>query len=187
MKSWANAIEAHIQHWSARLGNLSWWPRYLYHFTDVQNAANILQTGYLYSRHEAQRQGMMTVDNASPTVIQQTLAEHYQYVRLYFRPRTPTQYLNEGIRPLSQRELGGAHCPVPVFFCFDALSVLSQSETLFSNGNMGSNRVEYDNSRDFFLSIPKHLALSISILLTMKMAQMNRDVGQGNGMSSTIN
>ncbi|MDM8518793.1 DarT ssDNA thymidine ADP-ribosyltransferase family protein [Anaerolineales bacterium HSG6] len=154
MKPWANEIEAHIQHWSARLGNLGWWPRYIYHFTDVQNAANILQNGHLYSRHKAQQLGLMTVDNASPTIIQQTSPEHYHYVRLYFRPRTPTQYRNEGIRPLNQRQYDGAHCPVPIFFCFDAFSLLAQPETLFSNGSMARPQVEYNDSRDFFFSIP---------------------------------
>lgn len=35
---------------------------------------------------------------------------------LYFRPRTPTQFHNEGIRPPLQRGQSGAHCPVPIFF-----------------------------------------------------------------------
>jgi len=154
VKSWTDEIEAHINAWSTRLGNLDWWPRYVYHFTDVHNAANILQNGYLYSRTEATKRGVMKVDNASPDIIHQTHPEHFNYVRLYFRPRTPTQFNNEGIRPLNQRELGGAHCPIPVFFCFDALAVLSLDEAEFSDGNMGSPRVVHSSERDFFFSIP---------------------------------
>jgi hypothetical protein len=99
----------------------------------------------------------MKIDNASPQIIQQTRPEHLEYVRLYFRPRTPTQYRNEGIRPVNQRELGGAHCPMPVYFCFDALTVLALDRTEFSDGNMGSARASHSAERDFFLSIPFHL------------------------------
>jgi hypothetical protein len=77
VKSWANEIETHINAWSARLGNLDWWPRYVYHFTDVHNAANILQNGYLYSRTKAANRGLMKVDNASPDIIEQTQSEHF--------------------------------------------------------------------------------------------------------------
>jgi hypothetical protein len=156
VKLWADDIRQHIQTWSNRLGNLNWWPRYVYHFTDVHNAVSIIQSRYLYSRLEVERQGLMQVDNASPTVIQHTHPEHLKYVRLYFRPRTPTQYRNEGIRPLDRRELG-AHCPIPIYFCFDAFTVLTLDETKFSNGNMGSPRAVHSPERDFFLNIPFHL------------------------------
>jgi hypothetical protein len=157
VKPWSDEIRSHIETWATRLGPLGWWPRYVYHFTDVQNAASIIQTGQLCSRAEAERLGLMKVDNASPEVIQQTRPEHLDYVRLYFRPRTPTQYRNEGIRPMNQRELGGAHCPIPVYFCFDAMTVLTLDETEFSNGNMGSAWAAHSSERDFFFSIPFHL------------------------------
>ena len=157
MKPWADDIERHIQTWSPQLGNLDWWPRYVYHFTDVCNAASIIKTGHLYSRAEAQRLGLMQVDSASPEIIGQTQSEHLHYVRLYFRPRTPTQYRNEGIRPIDRREFGGAHCPIPVYFCFDALLVLGHDETEFSDGNMGSDWARHSDQRDFFLSIPFEL------------------------------
>jgi hypothetical protein len=157
VKPWADEIRGHIQAWSARLGPLSWWPRFVYHFTDVHNAVSILKAGYLYSRAEAERQCLMRVDNASPTIIEQTRPEHLEYARLYFRPRTPTQYRNEGIRPKGQRELGGAHCPIPVFLCFDALGVLRRDDVEFSNGNMGSAWASHSGERDFFFSIPFNL------------------------------
>jgi len=157
VKSWADEIQHHIETWATLLGPLRWWPRYVYHFTDVRNAASIIQSEHLYSRAEAERQGLMKVDNASPEIIQQTRTEHLRYVRLYFRPRTPTQYRNEGIRPINQRKLGGAHCPIPVYFCFDARTVLALDETEFSDGNMGSARASHSDERDFFLSIPFHL------------------------------
>lgn len=154
MKPWRPEIQQHIQEWSQRLGNLSWWPKYVYHFTDIQNAARILTDGVLFSRAEVEKHERMVVDNASPDVITQTRPENTQFVRLYFRPRTPTQYRNEGIRPTTKRELGGAHCPVPIYFCFDALEILSRDSTEYSNGNMGSLRASHSGQRDFFFNIP---------------------------------
>lgn len=154
MKPWADEIKDHIDTWSSKLGRLGWWPRYVYHFTDVCNAASVIRTGHVYSRAEADRLGLMQVDNASPQIMAQTRPEHLGYVRLYFRPRTPTQYRNEGIRPEGQRELGGAHCPIPVYFCFDAFSVLADDDTEFSDGNMASPEALHGGDRDFFLRIP---------------------------------
>ena len=153
MKPWHAEIQQYIQDWSKRLGNLGWWPKYVYHFTDVQNAARILTDGVIYCRAEAERRGRMVVDNASPEIIAQTRTEHTRFVRLYFRPRTPTQFRNEGIRPRTARVLG-SHCPVPIYFCFDALDLLAQDQVNFSNGNMASSRVEHSDERDFFFSIP---------------------------------
>ena len=154
MKPWHGRIQQHIQEWSSRLGNLEWWPKYVYHFTVVRNAASILKDGTLYSRAEAVKRGLMIVDNASPDVMSQTKQEYTHYVRLYFRPRTPTQYRNEGIRPLAKRELGGAHCPIPIYFCFDAETILSHDNAEYSDGNMGSPRAAHSGEQDFFLQIP---------------------------------
>ncbi len=153
MKPWHADIERHIAIWSQRLGHLGWWPQFVYHFTDVRNAVRILQSGSLYSRAEAMRLGVMQVDNASSEVVSQTRSERLKFVRLYFRPRTPTQFRNEGIRPRGQQELD-AHCPMPVYFCFDALTTLAGDDTLVSNGNMASAHVSYSGDRDFFLNIP---------------------------------
>jgi hypothetical protein len=57
----------------------------------------------------------MIIDNASRNVMANTDPYVRDFVRLYFRPQTPTQYRNEGIRPKNMRELE-SHCPVPVFF-----------------------------------------------------------------------
>jgi len=106
----------------------------------------------------------MVVDNASPEIISQTKPEHLKYVRLYFRPRTPTEYCREGIRPIGQRELG-SHCPIPVYFVFDTLQVLLKDETEFSNGNLAKSRVVYGASHQFFLSIPFDLVFHHGAIL----------------------
>lgn len=86
----------------------------------------------MYSRNNALKMGLMESDNASPQVIDQTNEQWSDFVRLYFRPRTPTQYNNEGFRPKEDRALE-SNCPVPIFFLFDAKGLLSRKEVLFSN------------------------------------------------------
>lgn len=153
MKEWSDQIRQHINNWSSQLGSLNWWPKFVYHFTDVQNAANILNINRLLCRNKADAQHQIIVDGASPTVIRHTKAQNKNYVRLYFRPLTPTQYSNEGIRPISERILD-SHCPVPIFFCFDSFEVLSLDKTEFSNGNMGRSGTLHNGQQDFFQSIP---------------------------------
>ena len=115
----------------------SWWPRYLFHCTELLNVASILKSGKLLSRTEAERAGRLPVDIAAPDIIERTDAEWHDYVRLYFRPRTPTQYRNEGFRPASRVELG-AHCPVPVYLLFSAYQVLGRRDSLFTEGNLAT-------------------------------------------------
>jgi len=153
MKTWRDEIKKHIDNWSRRLGSRGWWPKYVYHSTDIRNAVRIIQCEYLYSRNEAIKRNLMQVDNASSEIIEHTKKEHQNLVRLYFRPRTPTEYCREGIRPIGQRKYN-AHCPIPIYFLFDALSILSKDETEFSSGNLASDRAEHESSLQFFLSIP---------------------------------
>lgn len=115
----------------------SWWPNCLFHCTDIQNAINILRTGELLSRERVKKAAQLQVDIASPGVIAQTSLDWQDYVRLYFRPKTPTQFRNEGFRPREQRQLD-AHCPVPVYFIFGAMAVLSRSDSIFTHGNLAS-------------------------------------------------
>lgn len=93
------------------------WTSFCFHFTNLNNAVSILQNGMLVSRKKALESGIMENENASIDVINQTDEEWNKYVRLYFRPRTPTQYNNEGFRSKSNLGSLQAHCPFPVFFC----------------------------------------------------------------------
>ena len=46
-----------------------WWPKFVYHFTNIDNAVKILEDGRLLSRGKLNKlQGMVT-DNASPNAI----------------------------------------------------------------------------------------------------------------------
>lgn len=129
------------------------WPSYLYHFTDVCNVPSIIAADKLLSRSRAEAAGLMATDNASQTIIAQTRQSVRNHVRLYFRPRTPTFYLNEGIRPIGQRDLN-AHCPVPVAFLFDSRHVLGMSDTRFSNGNLASYQAVIGDDVSFLREIP---------------------------------
>ena len=129
----------------------NWWARYLFHFTDIKNAIKILEGGALYSRKKAIAKNLMQCENASPDIIGNTKEEYKDYVRLYFRPRTPTQYHNEGFRPINNRKLGGAHCPVPIIFLFKSDPILTDTETYYSDGNIASPGVKIANSSDFYL------------------------------------
>lgn len=152
----ADKIIAHIelikrQQWLAPYQR--GWPDYLFHFTDISNAVKMLQEGMLFSRSELEKRKSPITDIASPEIISSTPSEWKGYVRLYFRPRTPMQYRNEGFRPIRQRELGGAHCPVPIVFIFDAKNILTNKKTKFSDGNLAAGAAVGEDS-NFFLSIP---------------------------------
>jgi hypothetical protein len=155
MKNWRRTLEAHVTNWIGAVPD-EWVPRYIYHFTDVQNAAMVLRSGELLSRVEATARGVMRNDNAAASVLENTPAAHKQFARLYFRPRTPTQFRTEGILLPNERYYG-AHCPVPVFLAFDLIETVLQDGVSFSDGNMASTRVVFGDTEQFFRSLPFHL------------------------------
>lgn len=130
-----------------------WWPDHLFHFTDIENAIKILANYALYSRTKLLKTEQLVTDSASPNVISSTSYKWKNYVRLYFRPRTPTQYCNEGFRPTNRLKLGGAHCPVPIVFIFDAKQIMIQKGTLFSDGTLAAGARTGDTAT-FLSSIP---------------------------------
>lgn len=142
-----------------RLRGASWlgrqrasWPDNLYHIADVTNVASILRTGKVYSRDRAVELDLMQIDSADQAVIAHSEWSH-RYVRLYFGPRTPTQYRSEGIRPTANR-INGAHTPLPAFLIFDSRALLIRDACQFSNGNVGSSRHQRGSDAAFFASIP---------------------------------
>lgn len=114
-----------------------WWPNYLFHSTDIRNVVRILSSGELLSRIQAKSLNWLEVDIAAPEIIANTNLELQDHVRLYFRPRTPTQFRNEGFRPPAS-QIYQAHCPVPVYLLFDSIAVLSRDDSLFTDGNAAS-------------------------------------------------
>ena len=124
--------------WVAR-SERRWWPEFVYHYTDIGNAAAVLRDGYLCSRAEAERRGVLSISSGAPEILDGTQSWVKECVRLYFRPKTPTQYHAEGIKSkqtLAQSPYRQAHCPVPVFLLFDAVDTLTRADCQFSNGNL---------------------------------------------------
>ena len=130
-----------------------WWPVCLFHCTDITNVVSILNDGELDSRSRITSAGQLPVDIASPQVIASTDPQRQDYVRLYFRPKTPTQFHNEGFRPIGRRAWG-SHCPVPVYLLFDALAVLSRADSRFSDRNFSSSYAKVGGDVSFLQQIP---------------------------------
>jgi hypothetical protein len=124
------------QPWLGR--SRQFWPRFFFHVTDVQNAASVLACGQLLCRNRARSEQRMVTENASAEILGQTSPWLFDFVRLYFRPRTPTFYRNEGVRPIGFRDLA-AHCPVPVALLFDTKDVAGRVGVQFSDGNLASH------------------------------------------------
>lgn len=135
------------------LGTRHWWPNFLFHFTDIKNAVSVLNAGFLYSRREADRQNLIVEDSASSQIIDHTESELTDFVRFYFRPLTPTAYMNEGIRPLNKL-YQDAHCPVPVYFLFNLLDVITLKDTRFSTGSLARADHIILESAEAFANLP---------------------------------
>jgi len=130
--------------WIARTER-RWWPRLLCHYTDIQNAAHILSSGYLFSRQHLEDTQRLAVSSGSDDVLAGTHQDVKNCVRLYFRPKTPTQYHAEGVKSLftlSNSRFPDAHCPVPVFFLFDAAEILSREDCWFSDRGLASRNYQ---------------------------------------------
>ena len=58
-----------------------WWPRFLFHYTDIHNAVQVLEDGFLYSRLQAESMGKMTLSSGSPRVLSGTDYSIKDFVR----------------------------------------------------------------------------------------------------------
>jgi hypothetical protein len=105
----------------------------------------ILRGAKLLSRDDALAGAVLVNDVAPEHIIQANCAAH-DAVRLYFRPRTPTQYHIEGIREPADF-YSGKHAPVLYMMCFDSVSILTSANVRFSDGNMqGLPHVFHDDA-----------------------------------------
>lgn len=149
----------HIEQWHEKLRTPTGyayrikWPKYLFHHASLVNATSILDAGALLSRHDA---AGLVHDDVAPTEVIARRADAHEFSRLYFRPRTPTQYQVEGIRKENECYLGNSstHVPILYMFLFSAETVLSLDGTQFSNGNMQSPQTVFSDSEEFFDKIP---------------------------------
>jgi|SRR5215831_1358383 len=150
-------INEHIARWEAELRKPYYayrekWPSRLFHHSPLANAVKILIAGKLRSRADPENSDF--VDVAGAGVIDARDHAH-NYVRLYFRPRTPTQFHIEGIRKAGECQFGEqAHAPVLVMFVFDSRKVLRLEGTRFSDRNMQLGAAAAHDSEDYFSTIP---------------------------------
>jgi len=134
----------------------SWWPKFLFHFTSLKNAVSILERELIYSRGYLEANNQVFINGASPQIIDQTNEKWKEYVRLYFRPRSPTQYSNEGFRSINDRKYD-SHCPCPVYFLFDSKELLTRADCFFSEGSLASPGTILKSSADDFIRLPFRL------------------------------
>ena len=83
-----------------------------YHYTDYQNFRSIIQSGYLSSRNEAPKNFSDAADWEALTRSPEWI---HDQVRLFYFPKTPFLYRNEGIKPKGT----SPHMPRPVALVFD--------------------------------------------------------------------
>ena len=70
---------------------------------------------------------------------------------MYFRPLTPTQYHNEGYKPMKIRNSTiNANCPVPVFLCLSANATLNLEGTCYAEKGISGNRSNIQSGIDAF-------------------------------------
>ena len=96
----------------------------------MTNVVNILNCGKLYSRNHPKN--AMINENAGREIIDNTDSDVLNYVRFYFRPKTPTQYRNEGFLPKESRRYHDSNVPVPIFLVFEAKDMLALEGAKFS-------------------------------------------------------
>jgi hypothetical protein len=128
------------QDWVKR-GERRWWPRYVFHYTDIKNTIEILKAGQMLSRKHLEEAGGLLTSSGSTSILAGTDTFIKDCVRLYFRPRTPTQYWAEGIRSkesLRNSKYPDAHCPLPIFLLLDSAEVLTRADCWFSDGGLNS-------------------------------------------------
>ena len=128
-------FDSHFEEWTKYFTNYrKLWPGCLFRHEPLENVISILKSGSLLSRNDAAE--FIHNDIAPDEIINSQDVAHSK-VRLYFRPRTPTQFHIEGIRKEGDYYLG-KHAGFLVMLVFDAKSILTLPNTFFSCGNMQS-------------------------------------------------
>lgn len=151
------AAAAHIQHWKLEL-NQPWynhrryWPECLFHHAPLENAAAILTSGMLRSRNDPANPRPRDI---AAREVNAARVHAHDRVRLYFRPKTPTQFHIEGIRKPGECRFGDeTHAPVLVMFILDAQSILTMPDTQFCDRNMQRADAVPGDSEAYFSAIP---------------------------------
>ncbi len=134
------------------LGARRWWPYFLFHHTDIENVVSILQAGRLFCRSKVELDRILFTDGANSEIIQSTDSEKKDYVRFYFRPRTPMLYNNEGFRP--QNIVANAHCPIPIYLLFDFEKIICREDSRFTNKSLAKKDSKILSKASEFRNLP---------------------------------
>lgn len=148
-----DTVERHIKEWQERLSDSREnWPPHLFRHEPLDNAVRILKKGLLLSRVAATANALISNDIAPNDIINSSGQAH-KSVRLYFRPKNPTQYRIEGIRKTTEY-YHDKHAPILIIFVFTAREILTQKNVLFSDGNMQSSDSTVFHTDDDFQQLP---------------------------------
>lgn len=143
---------------------------YIYHFTHLFNAIDIIKSRRIKSRNRAEGQ----FANAAANLVDRRSTAH-NFARFYFRPQTPTQFYNECLGWDSSLQtswgksyypqamnLGLPKCPMPVFFKFDLAEVVSKIPDVcyYSTGNMQTNWASVEKVSDNPYGLNTHYVYS---------------------------
>jgi len=113
--------------WGAR----QWWTFFAFAYGDVQQVAEVLRQ-----------------DALPASAVQGSRSRLDQYVRLSFRPRTPSSFNREGHRPRA----GGFppdYVPMPVYLGFELEDVLLREGVKFSDGDVAKVGKTYSTAQTF--------------------------------------
>lgn len=153
----AEFVSEHISRWEQALTKpwypyRSKWPSRLFHHAPLENAVKILTDGNLRSRDDPENKKEKDVAAAGVIAAQ---SHAHNSARLYFRPRTPTQFHIEGIRKTGECQYGDqAHAPVLVMMVFNAQSVLTIPTIKFCDRNMQLGAAAPNDTPEYFSNIP---------------------------------
>lgn len=108
-----------------------------HHYTHFANLKKIFEEGFLYSRENAVKKGIIFCDGAQKEIIERTKVGIKNHVRFYYKECTPTMFANEGIK----RNLlpNSPHMPIPVLLLFDEKLLFSENVKV-SDGGCGNSR-----------------------------------------------
>ena len=150
------------------------WSGYIYHYTTLENAIEILEKKEIRSR--ASLRSIEFFNCASRKIVNSSPIPH-KYARFYFRPQTPYQFYNQNLgKDLNNKEsifdewraLDSPICPSPVIFRIDLQEIILKhhkqliNSILISEGNMHrkramhsfiNNMVPFFNFEDLYSNI----------------------------------
>lgn len=137
------------------------WAGFVYHFSHIENAVQIIKQQRIQSRNKATILG-----DAAGSVVHRRDDAH-SFARFYFRPKTPTQFYNEFLGVASgegyhdkygyfvswydkARFLGHPKCPVPIFFKVALQEILFKypEHCYISSGNMQTTATDFGKIGD---------------------------------------